>query len=157
MTFTGIDIGADGGIAVIDGNKLYYRKLGDVLQWTGFMRNFATKDTIVAIEDLHSIYGASAKSNFNFGVNNGIVIGALQSFGYNYFKVPPKSWQKLAWQGIEPVHSDGRVNTKATSFVAAKTLYPNEKFLATPRSTTPHNGIVDAVLLAYYAKLTYKQ
>ena len=35
----------------------------------------------IMIEDVHSIYGVSAKSNFNFGFNTGLVTGIVQTLG----------------------------------------------------------------------------
>ncbi len=147
MNFAGIDIGANGGIAIIENNKLTYKKLGSVTDWIKLLKGPVT----VAIEDLHSIYGSSAKSNFSFGVNNGIVIGALECKGINYLKVAPKSWQKAIWIPEDIVKFDGKVDTKATSLNAARRYYPKEQFLASARSSVPHDGIVDAVLLAIYA------
>lgn len=43
-----------------------------------------------------------------------------------------------------------KVDTKATSLLAAKRLFPEETFLATTRSKVPHDGIVDAVLIGLY-------
>jgi len=99
----------------------------------------------VAMEDLHSVFGSSAKSNFQFGVNNGLVIGMIQAAGLPYTKVQAKKWQKEIWEGIRPVeilvkgktNKDGspkyKTDTKATSLIAAKRLFPNEAFLPNPR------------------------
>jgi len=147
LNYAGIDIGANGGIAVLSDGKLIYKKLGEVKDWINLLKS----PIIVAIEDLHSIYGSSAKSNFGFGVNNGIVQGALQCKGIDYFKVPPKTWQKYIWMSQDLVKFGTKVDTKATSLNAARRLYPDEQFLASSRSSVPHDGIVDAVLLATYA------
>jgi hypothetical protein len=147
LRYAGIDIGANGGIAVIDNGQLSYSKLGEVKDWIKLLKN----PVKVAIEDLHSIYGSSAKSNFSFGVNNGIVIGALECKGIDYVKVPPKTWQKAIWIPEDIVKFGAKVDTKATSLNAARRLYPNEQFLASSRSSVAHDGIVDAVLLAIYA------
>lgn len=147
MKYVGIDIGANGGIAVIENKKLIYKKLGEVKDWIKLIK----KPVTVAIEDLHSIYGSSAKSNFSFGVNNGKVMGALECMGIDYIKVAPKTWQKSVWISEDIVKFEGKVDTKATSLNAARRYYPHEQFLASDRSSVPHDGIVDAVLLAIYA------
>ena len=147
MRFAGIDIGSNGGIAILDNGTLTYKKLGEVKDWIKLLN----KPVVVAIEDLHSIYGTSAKSNFSFGVNNGIVIGALECLGIDYFKVAPKKWQKHIWMSQDLVKFGTKVDTKATSLNAAIRLYPDEQFLASSRSSVAHDGIVDAVLLATYA------
>ena len=42
-----------------------------------------------------------------------------------------------------------KTDTKATSLNAARRIFPGETFLATPRSKKPHDGLVDAALIAY--------
>lgn len=148
MKYIGIDIGTNGALACIDESSLFYMLLKD--DWISYIRKQKGQ---VMIEDLHSIYGSSAKSNFQFGINNGIVIGVLTALHIPYNKVQPKAWQKEMWKGVDPIIKNGKVDTKATSLEAARLLYPTEPFLATKRSTTPHDGIVDAVLLAHYCKL----
>jgi hypothetical protein len=39
--------------------------------------------------------------------------------------------------------------------IAAKRLFPNTSFLATERSKKDHDGIIDALLLSYYAKVKF--
>lgn len=146
----GIDIGARGGIAAICEDQIEYSLLGSVSTWIKFIKGFKKKPELVVIEDLHSIFGASAKSNFQFGVNNGIIIGALEAMDYKYTKVAPKKWQKAIWQDDDHIHYGEKLDTKATSLNAALRLYPNEKFFMSSRSSVPHDGIVDAVLLATY-------
>lgn len=146
----GIDIGVKGGIAALYDNELIYQPLGETKTWIDWIKRFKVKPQVVIIEDLHSIFGASAKSNFQFGVNNGIVIGALETMNYNYEKVAPKKWQKAIWMPSDLVPKGSKVDTKATSLNAAKRLYPEKTFLVSPRSTVAHDGVVDAVLLATY-------
>lgn len=172
--YAGVDIGSNGGVCVINGDTLTYCKTPkianeiDAYQLATFIISASNgNDNIhIVIEDLHSIFGTSAKSNFAFGVNNGIVIGMLQSLQLPYTKVSPKAWQKQIWQGIRPVqistgkkNKDGlpkyKTDTKATSLLAAKRLFPKESFLATERSKVPHDGIVDSVLLAEYARRNF--
>lgn len=174
----GIDIGSEGAYAVFINDKLStYGTIPSTeteldmdgllsLIWDGVPKQSneeAGESTYhVVIEDLHSVFGSSAKSNFAFGVNNGLVIGMLQVSGLPYTKVGPKKWQKELWEGIRPVemlvkgktNKDGsqkyKVDTKATSLISARRLFPKETFLATERSYVPHDGIVDAVLIGLY-------
>lgn len=167
----GIDIGADGGYCVIDDHGLHYGKIprvadGEIDLHGLAMRICPNEDdmSVIVIEDLHSVFGSSAKSNFEFGKNNGLIIGMIQMLQIPYLKVAPKKWQKEMWEGIRPVeipvkgktNKDGsqkyKIDTKATSLIAARRLFPKETFLATERSKVPHDGIVDAVLIAEYAR-----
>lgn len=171
----GIDIGSDGGIAFIaDDNLLGYGKIpkvGNELnigELSDLITDWINSETKIhcIIEDLHSVFGASAKSNFAFGLNNGLIIGMLQTLRIPYTKIAPKAWQKQMWQGIRPVEINTgkkkkngtpkyKIDTKATSLIAAQHLFPKEKFLATDRSKIPHDGIVDAILLAEFGRRNY--
>lgn len=170
----GIDIGASGAVALITPDNLGYwtiPKVGDQLnmgELSDQITAWINKSTEVhcVIEDLHSVFGSSAKSNFAFGVNNGLIIGMLQTLYIPFTKVAPKAWQKQMWQGIRPVEintgkkkKDGtpkyKIDTKATSLIAAQRLFPKEKFLASERSKKPHDGIVDSLLLAEFCRRNF--
>ncbi len=170
----GIDIGSDGAYAVFANDKLVkYGKtpataseldmdtLSHMILQGAEMSLDEEDDFHVVIEDLHSIFGTSAKSNFIFGLNNGLVIGMLQMIQWPWSKVQAKKWQKFCWEGVRPVeintgkldkngNTKYKIDTKATSLLAAKRLFPKESFLATDRSKVAHNGIVDAVLIGWY-------
>lgn len=165
----GIDIGANGAYAIFIDNELkQYGKIPgkdelDMKALINILTDFNDATSYhAAFEDLHSIFGSSAKSNFQFGVNNGLVIGMLQTASMPYTKIQAKKWQKEMWEGIRPVeilvkgktNKDGspkyKIDTKATSLLAAKRLFPKESFLATERSKVSHDGIVDAVLIGSY-------
>lgn len=146
----GIDIGANGGFAMLYDGQLTYQKLVSPHIWIKVIKKYKGKPDVVVIEDLHSIFGASAKSNFQFGLNNGIIIGALESSLFPYVKVYPKTWQKHIWIEEDKVYNGTKIDTKATSLNAALRIFPNENFLISSRSKVPHDGLVDASLLAKY-------
>ena len=50
--------------------------------------------SVAWLEDVHSIFGASAKSNFKFGYNLGWVTGLLTSSEIPIRRVTPKEWQR---------------------------------------------------------------
>lgn len=165
----GIDIGSKGAIAFFHDGVLASYQAFPLIEGRPDLQAFAKlmidqvtgNDVHAVIEDLHSIFGTSAKSNFQFGWINGAVEAILSTFAIPYTKVQAKKWQKTMWEGVRPVEvSTGKkdkkgnmkykVDTKATSLLAAKRLFPNESFLATARSKVPHDGIVDAVLIGLY-------
>jgi len=179
----GIDIGANGAIAIFrEGQLVHYSvipKIADELDMRQMIDQivaYPLEDIHVLMEDLHSVFGSSASSNFTFGVNNGLIVGALQALQIPYTKVQAKKWQKQMWEGIRPVvnpvmkkqkgqpafHEKNKkgefkykIDTKATSLVAANRLFPKETFFATERSRTAHDGIVDAVLIGKYCALNF--
>lgn len=178
----GIDIGSEGAYAMFVGEKLVYGKIPYISEEPDMS---SLVDLIMGviinsdeeyqyhcvIEDLHSVFGSSAASNFTFGKNNGLIIGMLQVLKMPYTKIAPKKWQKQMWEGIrlveipvikKKIHQKNKkgelkykTDTKATSLIAVKRLFPKETFLATERSRVPDNNIVDAVLLATYCKRNF--
>lgn len=182
MKYIGIDVGKSGGIAVIQDNKLSLyciptiKKEVDIDELDKLLFEFKydidkedfidAHDCMCVIEDVHSIFGSSAKSNFAFGWIAGILEGLLTANRIPFIKVAPKEWQKEAWRGVSPIKINTgkklksgepkyKIDTKATSLIAAKRLFPNETFLATERSKVPHDGLVDAALMAFYCKMKY--
>lgn len=162
MEFIGIDVGVNGGIAVLkDDRKLdvfTIPKIKDTIDYTmlhHIIDDFS-RPCFVCIEDVHSIFGSSAKSNFNFGKIAGVLLGMVVASNYAYELVQPKIWQKEIWTNNDIVKKpNGKNDTKATSLIAAKRIFPGETFVATPRSKKPHDGLYDAALIAEYCRRLY--
>jgi hypothetical protein len=128
-------------------------------------------DVLVVIEDVHSIFGAGAKSNFQFGRALGILEGIVSSLDIPFIKIQPKKWQEICFAGVSVTYKSGgkmkinkktgkeelkqQVDTKAMALQAAKRFFPNTSFKATDRSEKDHDGIVDSVLLAKFGMLKY--
>lgn len=152
----GIDPGLSGGIVMLDDNKQIYFKIvmpvkdGEINSnaLKSIMQELTDKDHIV-IEDVHSIFGASAKSNFMFGKVCGIIQALANTTPATVTLVPPKAWQKKIWEASDIILKNGKKDTKKTSLAAATRLAPNVDFRKSERSKIPHDGIVDAYLIAY--------
>ena len=65
---------------------------------------------------------------------------------YKLRRITPQSWQKV----MIPKCAKG--DTKPRALQKAKELWPEETFFATPRSKTPHEGLIDASLIAEYSR-----
>lgn len=63
-----------------------------------------------------------------------------------YVRVTPQKWQKEMLPGCE------KGQTKHAAFTLARSLWPSESWIATERSRIPHDGIIDAALIAEYAR-----
>jgi len=180
MVYLGIDPGKSGGLAVItDSNDIVVTATPvtkeneiDIAQVNAFIDFIITKynttDIQCVLEDVHSIFGMSAQSNFQFGRVLGVIEGILGSRSISFIKVTPKVWQKEIWAGTTPIgNATGKllksgaphikIDTKGTSLLVAKQLFPDVNLLATPRSKVAHDGIVDALLIAEYCKRKFKQ
>lgn len=150
-----VDPGKNGGIAKICED--YYQ----VLPLTGkpdhdiqCVRELFTPGDSVVIEDVHSIFGASAKSNFSFGRNLGLIEGVLWTTGITSIRyIAPKVWQKAI--GVTGFKESK--DRKAALIEKAFELFPGIQLLKTPRCTSPHSGMADALLIAYVCTHFLKQ
>jgi len=105
----------------------------------------------------HSVYGASAKSNFTFGLSVGACQQALISSGgiEATTTVSPKIWQKKVILPKDRIDNpEGKKDTKATALSAAKRIlgdkWRDEDFLPTTRSKKVNHNMVDSFLIARY-------
>lgn len=172
MIYVGCDVGKDGSIVAMDMDGRFllksgipkekdpldnYPKLFAIFKQLQVLNGF-NKDIIVVIEDVHSLYGMSAKSNFSFGGIKHAKIMACVALDYEYHLVQPKNWQKAMWLPEDVVlKPNGRTkDTKATSLNAAKRMWPDEDFRKTDRSKVPHDGIIDGALMAEYCRMINK-
>lgn len=173
--FIGIDPGKEGGIvclpvtgeAILTNQMPVFSQEVDGYAVAGTLSGIKDSgfDVIIGLEKVASMPGQGVKSMFSFGFGCGIVEGVIQTLQMPYVKIQPKAWQKVAFEGVAPIYKpakptkDGKpanpkIDTKAMALVAARRLYPNVNLLATEGSKVPHSGIVDALLIAHYLKVT---
>lgn len=112
------------------------------------------RSCFAVIEDVHAIFGSSAKATFEFGRVAGILEALLVAHGIPYAKVKPKEWQKEMWQGIPILKKEGKTSndTKAMSLMAAQRLFPNVDLRKSDRAKIPDHNKVDAILLCEYCR-----
>ena len=159
----GIDIGKKGAIVVlarepwtkaidpivmpIIGDQVDYHELYDILS------RYAKTNCHVIFEKLGVIFGTGKSTAFSMGHQAGAVEMACIALRIPYTKVPAKQWQKEMFQGVDEITKPGKSSrdTKAMALIAAKRLFPDFK-MTFGRATTPHDGVVDALLMAEYCK-----
>jgi hypothetical protein len=110
----------------------------------------------IGLEDVHSLFGMSAKSNFQFGRQLGRLEVLLESFReppVTY--ITPKKWQQAV--GIQfPKGTTGK-QRKQISFQKAIELYPDEEVnLRGPRGGLL-DGRVDSLLIAHVIAGNYDE
>ena len=71
----------------------------------------------------------------------------LTNLKIRWHRITPQKWQKEMLPGCKSG------DTKPRALELAKRLWPDETFLASPRCRVSHDGIVDAALLAEYARI----
>jgi len=171
--FVGIDVGKSGGFAFFD----YEGNLDKVMPMPvigteynlPYIFNIFQYHPIahLVIEDVHAIFGSSAKATFNFGFGKGILVAFAAAHEIPYTLVAPKVWQKEMWQGGKIITNPTKrllkngtfakkTDTKKTSLLAVGRLFPKESFLASERSKKPHEGMIDAALMGEYCRRKFR-
>lgn len=88
---------------------------------------------VMAISSMWDSYGATR--------------AVLECGGYRHHRITPAHWQKAMLPGC------ARGDTKNAARQRARQLWPDTPFLATDRSSKPHEGLIDAALIAEYARI----
>lgn len=169
-TYIGIDPGIAGFITAIFPNgtyEFYSIDENDDLDLHRILHSIKERSWMVTavIEDVHSIFGSSAKSTFNFGEIKGVLKGLLIANEIPYTLVQPKAWQSEIWNNQDMIftqktikRADGKeqkrkvVETKPTSINAARRLFPNIDLRKNERCKKVDDNKVDSLLMAEYAR-----
>jgi len=170
----GIDIGKDGYFVIYDSKSNEYKticmpKIGKIIDTKEVdniiksivLENLDGVDIYAVCEDLHAVYGSSAKATFEFGYAAGLIEMVLVSNNIPFTKVAPKKWQAEMWQGVpimKKPSSTGKTfvnDTKGMSLVAAKRLFPGFNLCRTTRCKVADNNLVDALLMCLYAQRNF--
>lgn len=161
MRILGIDPGLDGGIAMMDGSRLSM-ELGRIsiepMPTTGgtkrsvdggslcvLLRGWIIDKPIdhVFLERVGAMPGQGVTSMFNFGEGYGVIKGVLSALHIPYTLVSPQKWQNAI--GVAKSK-----DTKGAAATRAAQLFPGVDFRASARCRKPHDGMVDAALIAAY-------
>lgn len=161
--FLGIDIGKSGALVIVKDGKIVWKtampKIGkkevDVTRLRQIIWGVRKNYKVVAVFEALAVGKRAVGQSqiFGLGFQAGLIEGIVSGAGIPYHKVHPKTWQKEMWAGVQKVEDiTGKTDTKSTSLIAAKRIWPLETFLATKLSRVPHDGVVDASLLAEYGR-----
>ena len=162
--FIGIDPGKTGFICEMNNGTVTFHtipKIGkqvDLLQLSKIIQKYQEIDCHCVIEDVHAVFGSAAKSTFEFGRIVGNLESFLVAFRIPYTEVAPKKWQKEMWEGVaiqkKPSKSGKKVvtDTKKTSEIAAKRLFPEIDLRKSTRATNVDDNKVDSLLMAEYCR-----
>lgn len=158
----GIDPGKDGAVAILDWHdNCEYFRLGKVQERRAMIALLTktARSSFIVMEDVHSVYGAAAKSNFGFGRELGRILGILEALDVEPdLYVAPTKWQSLMMNPpLRPLYSiyekkiaekirrEHVKRLKAESIRAAKAAFSIEGDL--------HDGAADALNIARVGKL----
>lgn len=167
--YIGIDIGKAGAITVLNSNDTTVlikvmptiKDEIDVHEIYKYLKEYRNKNVHVVFEDLHAIFGSSAKATYSFSGAAMAIEMCCVCCDLPFTKVQAKKWQEEMFVGVpkktKPSKSGKKVvnDTKAMALIAAKRLFPKLSFKATSRSTKDHDGIVDSILIAKYCQKNF--
>ena len=102
----------------------------------------------IFIEDVHSLYGMSAKSNFRFGYNLGMVTAICELMDAPIIRVQPKIWQQAVG-----VTAKGKGIKKDVAKIC-KQLYPDAPIYGKRGGLL--DGRSDALMIAHYGRYYYE-
>lgn len=146
--YIGIDPGNKGYLCALipESNKVSFMENNakpiDIVNWLKSVEKMCNIKVIM-IENVHAIQGSSAKSNFSFGFNTGLITGITQTFGIMFDKVNPKAWQKfigVTKKGLTLKHDVADI---------CERLYPNITIRG-PRGGL-QDGKSDSLMIAHFA------
>lgn len=155
MRFIGIDPGLQGGIAFIEGSEIVTtympiihgkKKTLDNLTLSSIFSGYDPTKCYAILEKQHSFPKQGVVSTCSICYGFGTLKQCLVDFGIPHEIIPAKDWQKEF--GI----SGRKGDTKVQALRVCQGLFPNLNLLATERSRKPHEGVVDAVLIAEFAR-----
>lgn len=167
--YIGIDIGKQGAISVLDSDGVVtnyatplIKKEFDMLAFHKILSTYQGEDVHVVFEDLRAIHLVSSASTFSLGGMAYATQMACVCLYLPFTPINPKVWQSEMFTGVKEIRvlkkgniKDSR-DTKAMALVAVKRLFPSVNLCASERAKVPHDGIVDAILMAEYCRRHFK-
>jgi hypothetical protein len=161
--YIGIDGGTTGGIAIIYGSTGGIHELRPTPLKNGMIDGSALGSIIcayndpfteitIAIEDCpkHAQSKAAMRSmGISFGIIYGLVCRELPTKRITTVRSgnPKDSWQRAVLGNVP------QGQTKAAALVKAHSIWPEQVWpTKCPRGSIPHDGIIDAALIAHHAR-----
>jgi len=142
----GIDPGKNGAVVGLgkSGAVLMTERMPKDIGSTAYILKTASPDFVV-IEKAQAMPGQGVSSMFKYGCHFGEILGVLATLRIPHELVTPRTWTKAMHQGTaggEP---------KKRSLEAARRLFPGVN-LVPQGCRKPHDGIIDALLIAEWAR-----
>lgn len=177
MNYLGIDPGKNGACVLLNSegkvvNQIVMPVFGkelDIHFFAGFIKGCyesCDKNMSVFIEEVHAIHGSSAGNTFEFGQAFMMCKAVCAALQIPYQTIKPKTWQKIMYNNIKEIRKKptidkngkkrkGKLDTKKMSLVSSKRKFPLFNNLKSKRCSVPHDGLVDAVLIAEAGRILY--
>ena len=156
----GIDNGISGGLVAIsdhdgryiDGitmpSKLWKKQneiaVLEVELWLHSVSGGLGKILSVTVEEPGGSKSAQAASSMAGSFH--AIRAIMDLYHIRWHRITPQTWQK------EMLPNCKTGDTKPRALALAKELWPEESFLASPRCKVPHDGLIDAALIAEFSR-----
>lgn len=160
MIYIGIDNGLTGGLVALSdhpgppiamipmptrgkakGNEVDAKAVWEWIYFTG-----GTACTVIL--ETPGKHSPGAQALCSMWDSYGAIRGILESRSIRHHRITPQQWQKRMMPGC------AKGDTKPAALAKAQSLWPHESWLVTPRSTKPHEGLIDAALIAEYGRIS---
>ena len=150
----GVDNGLDGGLVAISDHGLIIDKIAMPTKQVSKKREIDVREIkkwltylntpfLLAIEEPLA-HAKSSQAVRSMALSFGKLLGMAETCGFDVCRVSVHTWQK-AILGFRP-----KGTTKKTALAKAEAIAPDENWLKNKRCRTPHDGMVDAFLIARY-------
>jgi len=155
MKICGIDPGKAGGLVVLgDGGEIIAKspmfldtgKELDPTAYQEFLRQHQVEYAFV--EQVHAIHGCGARATFAFGGAFMFCIMLPKLMRIPYQLVLPTEWQRVMHKGL-----DKKLKPKERSLIVFNRQWPGVDLRESSRCKNPHDGMIDALLLAEYGRM----
>jgi len=141
----GIDPGKSGALVVLQQGSIVDQHLLSHISPKHYLDKLKNIQAIF-IEKAQTMGRENARAMFSYGHAYGYLCGSLIDIPAKVYYVPPVTWTSKI-HALSPIKYD---NPKECSLFVAKKIWPTHDFRATERSKKPHDGIIDAALIALY-------
>lgn len=153
MKYLGIDPGLTGGIALLSDDEIINLPMPvignelDLVTISRFLLEHAGYIKLATLESVHAMPRQGVRSMFKFGRQFGALEALLVAYKIPYNLVKPQKWQRLEFEG-----TPANLRPKERALLSCQRKFPLVNLLATEKSRVPHDGMVDAILMADYSR-----
>jgi len=158
--YVGVDNGLDGGLValsatpgagIIDRIAMPTQKTGkgrevDALLVLAWLESLGTYSALCVTLETPGKHSPGLQALCSMWDSYGALRAICATRGIRHYRIAPQTWQKAMLPGCE------KGQTKPFALSVARRLWPEEKWLASPRCSKPHDGMIDGALIAEFSR-----
>jgi len=159
MIYIGIDNGLTGGLVAVGYASALIHRIEmptrgkskgnevDGMDVRDFLLKLRCTGKVTAILETPGKYSAGVQAISSMWDSYGCIRGVLESLEIRHHRITPQAWQKVMLPGC------AKGDTKPAALAKARQLWPDERWLRSERCVKPHDGMIDAALIAEYGRI----